>query len=129
MAYTYSYDTKPVLIRGRRLLRVTLSESDVQTNSEARVEGLPRYGTLVRYKATLTPVAATQIDPAIGTVNGWVAASQDELAQNQIPDVHIDNQDHVKYFTDEGVFVIRNTPDANGDSIETEFYIAVGWEV
>ena len=131
MAYSYTFDIQKVILRGvsQKLFRVTISETDVQTNSEAVVTGLPIYGTIIRYQATLTPAAATTIDTGIGTVAAWAALSQDEVSQNQIAAAHIDNQEHIRYHSSAGRLVVRNTPDVNGDSIESEMLICQGWDL
>lgn len=129
MAYDFSFTIKKVIVDNRRLLRINLTETDVQIGSEALISDLPRYGTIVRYQATLTPSAATVLDPGIGDSASWTANSQTEVSQNQTAAEHIDNTNFVRYFSDAGELYVRNTPDVNGDSIATEFLILEGWDL
>lgn len=128
MAYNYVANITKLTTRNRtqRLYRVDLVETDVQSTSEAVVLDLPQFGIILRYKATIDGIAT--INPGIGTTASWVALSQDEIAQNDTANVHIDNQEGVKYYSALGQFVIRSTPSVDGFGVVTEILIAEGWD-
>jgi hypothetical protein len=131
MAYSFTFDIAKVVVRDSRqkLFRVTISETDVQTDSEAVITGLPDFGTIVRYRSTLLPgSAATTIDPTIGTASGFAQASQDEVARNLTADTHIDNRESLRFYSEGGVLYVRSQPDANGASVVTEMMVNHGWD-
>lgn len=129
MAHTYTVDIKKAVVPGHHqlLYRVKITELDVQTGSEVVVTGVPIYGTILRYKATVTPVLATTVTPVVGVSAGWLADSQDEVSVTSAAAVHIDNEGAVNYYSPSGTLYFRSTPDVSGDAVATEILIYQGW--
>lgn len=129
MAYTYTVDTRRAALPGhaQKLFRVKVVETDVQPTSEAVVTGLPIFGTILRYKATLTPAAAATIQPRVGLVAAWTDSTQNEVTATSAAAAHIDNDGAVQYHSPSGTLHLRSTPDVAGDSVETEILVYQGW--
>lgn len=129
MAYSSSYTIQKAIIPGipQKAFRVSITETEVGTTSETVITGLPVYGAILRYKATLTPVLATTIAPRVGLAAGWTADTQDEVSGTATAADHVDNQGPVNYYSPSGTLHIRTTPDVGGDDVDTEILIVRGW--
>ncbi len=126
--YDFNVGINKVVIRNgtQKLYVVHLGETDVQTDSEAMISGLPTYGRIVGYRADVTDGT---ISPGIGRSPDWVAETIEEIAQSASDAAHIDDQTVIKYYSGTGQLVIRSTPSGNGNDITTEILIEEGWGV
>ena len=106
----------------------TYTETEVAAASEATVEGVPKFGRIMRVKATLTSGTGTTIAPEMGNAATWTDSTQAEVLSGPTAAAHIDETQVVRYYSSSGTLYVRATPDAGTDNaVSTEILIRDGW--
>lgn len=126
MAYAIDTTITETRINGRRHVYISLTETDVQTNSEGAITDskIPRQGTIVRFQVDSDIAAA----PKLGRASGWTAGDVDQILSVGSAATSIANDTNVHYQIASGISLyLRSTPDSNGAAINTDILIVEGW--
>jgi hypothetical protein len=124
-------------VRQSRVYVVTISETDVGAADNVPIidtaadnspeHRIPKIGTVVMVRSTLTPGTATTINPAIGTAAGWTVGTQADVWANGVAAGHIDVNPLKTYSG--GELHWRSVADAGADNtVDTELWIVEGFE-
>jgi len=107
----------------------TYTETEVAAASEATVAGVPKFGRIMRVKATHTSGSGSTIAPEIGNAATWADSTNAEIVSGPTAAAHIDETQVVRYYSPTGTLYVRATPDsATDNAVSTEILIREGWE-
>lgn len=115
-------------IDGVRHAVVSIAETALATATESEIPDVPRAGTIVSYRATLTGGAGATINPRIGLAAAFALNSQNHLGTNNTTAAHIHDQSEIDYVLPAGQSLfIRSNPNAGADNaVSTEILIRAG---
>jgi hypothetical protein len=124
---TVTRDHKGYAGGGKHVI-VTLTETEARDTSECEVTGLPVFGTITSYRATLTAGTGTTINPAVGTSAAFVVSTQDHVATATTTAAHVNEADHSPYYSATGTLYIRSRANnaATDHAITTTIIIVEG---
>lgn len=130
MAYTAV--VSPLQINGNfrpRMVRVTILETEARDTSEFSITGLPPYGTIVLYKATLSSGTGTAIQPKIGRAEGFSTTSLDLVGTQESASSYINDAAPLYFVSPTGTLYIRSSPNSSvaDHTIRTEIVIRFGF--
>jgi hypothetical protein len=133
MAYAATITIRRRTFDGRRAFVVGIAETEARDTSETEItdatgERLPRVGTVVQVKSTLTPGTGTTIDPTLGNATGAPAASQRLVWANGTAAAHIFAGPSALGTYTGGRLFWRSTPNstATDHTVNTEIIIVEG---
>ena len=126
MAYSISTSTNVARINGVKCIRLAITETDVQTNSEGTISdvNIPQFGTIVRYTAD-SDVSCT---PELGRASGWTDDDIDQILSFGSGATYQDSDVNVHYYlSTPGRMYLRSSPGSNGAAINTDLLLIDGW--
>lgn len=115
-------------VGGRAQLLVTVTETSQRDTSEVTISGLPRCGTIVAYRATLTAGTGTTIHPRLGLSASFTADSADEVLEATGTAAILNEVGSTPYCTASGTLYLRSAPNntATDHSITTRIVVVSG---
>ena len=131
MAYTANVSTPSAQMKGgQRLVYVTITETEARDTSEFSITGLPKIGTIVYYKATLTAGTGGTIQPKIGRAASFAESTQNHVGTQSVAKSHHNDTSKLVYSSPTGTLYIRSWPNrtATNHAITTEVIILAGVE-
>lgn len=104
---------------------VRIEETGSRDTTEVACTGVPAWGTIVLYHATLTAGTGTTIHPLIGTAASFTATGLDYVAAATATAAVINEQGATAYYSATGKLYIRSAPNSTvtDHAISTEILI------